>query len=194
MKFVTFQPLKVKSVLDKKEVYIAEENDTLNNKIFCLKLDSTTRERMFLTAPSCPQVMIIFETDKFEEIDTVSWVNKLFLNIETSSLSKYKEYTVDKIDASSVISMKIISTSYNINTIQNEFLDADLHELNELSGYDWFRAEDKGQWWSTEDAVEYVRVISSCMIPQMPLKEDTYDSAINLIRKEFRKRKYSVKK
>ena len=47
MKFVTFQPLKVKSVLDKKEVYKAEENNTFNNKIFCLKLDNTTRERVF---------------------------------------------------------------------------------------------------------------------------------------------------
>ena len=194
MKFVTFQPLKVKSVLDKKEVYKAEENNTFNNKIFCLKLDNTTRERVFLTAPSFPQVMIIFETDKFEEVDAISWVNKLFLNIETPSSSKYKEYTVDKIDASSVISMRIISTSDNVDKVQKEFLDADLYELDELSGYEWFRAVDKGQWWNTSDAVEFVRVISSCMIPFMPLKEDMYDSAINLVRREFRKRKYSVKK
>lgn len=194
MKFVTFQPLKVKSVLDKKEVYKAEKNSILNNKIFCLKLDNTTRERVFLAAPSFPQVMIIFETDKFEEIDTISWLNKLFLNIETPSSSKYKEYTVDEIDASSVISMRILSTSDNVDKVQKEFLDVDLYELDELSGYEWFRSVDKGQWWGTSDAVEFVSVITSCMIPFMPLKEDVYDSAINLVRREFRKRKYSVKK
>lgn len=50
MKFVTFQPLKVKELLEKEGSYIAKENNTNFNKIFCLKVDKTTIERVFFNS------------------------------------------------------------------------------------------------------------------------------------------------
>lgn len=133
-----------------------------------------------------PQVMVIFESDEFEEIDTISWVNKLFLDLDVPSTSKYKEYMVDRIDLSSVVSMKVISTSSNADEVQDAFIDAHFEELEDISGKKWFRGMGKGEsWWGSKESVEFVHAVSLCMMPYVRLDEYDYNMALSLIRKHF---------
>lgn len=184
MKLVTFQPIKVSRVLKTEGVYKAQDNDTFMNKIFCLKLDKSTMERVFAISPSMPQVMIVFETEDYEELDYIKWVNKIFLNKSTRGSSKYKEYMVNEIKESCVIRYEIISTSTDVQEVQNNFMDHHFMELEMLSGNSWYRFKDK-DWWETVEAQEYVNKICSCMIPQTVLTENYFDEAMRLIRKYF---------
>jgi len=189
MKFVTFQPLKVKETLEKEGVYEAKGNNSLEDKIFCLKIDKDIMERVYLSAPSMPQIMVIFESNEFKEIDSIARVNKLFLGIDTPSTSKYKEYTVDKIEACSVKSIKVLSTSSDVDIVQDVFIGSHLEELEKVSGYKWKRGEDlKESWWSSSEGIDVVFALTQCMIPSFELDEYFYDNAVSLIRKHFIKK------
>lgn len=189
MRFVTFQPLKVKDILEKEGVYKAKGNNTLEDKIFCLKVDKDIMERVYLSAPSMPQIMVIFESDEFEEIDSIARVNKLFLGVDTPSTSKYKEYTVGKIEACSVKSIKVISSSSNADIVQDAFIDSHFEELENVSGYKWKRGKDmKDSWWNSSDGVGVVFAMTNCMIPEFELDERFYDNTVNLIKEHFIKK------
>ena len=190
-KFITFQPQKVADTLNEKEVYTAPFNSQLlgkENKIFCLRVDEHTIERIFLCAPSMPQVAILFETDKFEEIDSIEWVNKIFLGIDKKINSKYKEYTVDKIEKKDVISIDTISFSDNPDVVQDDFMNEHFKELEKLSEHKWYRLADRDDFWKSPKAIEFVEQMSLCMMPYRELTEKDYDKAVNLVRDNFIKR------
>lgn len=45
-----------------------------------------------------PQVCVVFETDEFEEVDSIAWVNHLFFGLpyNPDRNCKYKEYTFNE--------------------------------------------------------------------------------------------------
>lgn len=183
--FVTFQPISTLNSIENKGICLGSDGNRLNNKIYCLALNEFTMERLFICAPSMPQVMIIFETDKFEEIDSIAWVNRLFLGKETLSTSKYKEYTVDSIKNTDVIKTRIISDSKDPDEVQDKFVNTHYGSIAKLSGKKWYRLGDIPNFWNKPHAFMVVEKITSCMIPHKEITEENYDEAIELVRKYF---------
>ena len=76
------------------------------NPIFCFSIESVKDAliKSILAAPNCPEKLIIFETDSYEEIDIIQW-NKLIhskgMDIEDCFTDKgiiYKEFIVKEIE------------------------------------------------------------------------------------------------
>lgn len=185
MKFITFQPKSVLDTLNKDGVYNAPSNEVLKNKIYALKLDEHTMERIFTCAPSMPQIAIVFNSEDFEEIDSVAWVNELNLGITESLNTKYKEYIFDKIELSSVESTINISDSEDPDEVQDDFMDYHFKSIQKLSGYSWYRLCDVVDSLTEEESSELMYYVELCMMPFMPVTEADYDIWLDLIRKHF---------
>ena len=191
MKLITFQPLKVKNIINKQGVYYPPDNDLIGKSIFCLKLDKDTMETVYMTAPSMPQIMLTLEVEdsRVTEIDYIQWVNQLNGLKGTKNLSKYKEYCIDYIKSEDIISKQVISKSNNPDIVQTDFMNTHFNELEILSGYEWFRAadEDFADFWGTDKSFELIARIQHCMMPTItPLTEIFVDETRDLLRKIFR--------
>lgn len=185
MKFITFQPKCVADILSSVGVYNAPKNEILMSKIFCLKVDSDTMERLFMCAPSMPQIAIIFETEEYAELDSVTWVNKLSLGLDLKLNTKYKEYLVDRIYNSSVIEVIDISNSDDPIEVQNDFMNTHFKELEQLSGHRWHRLCDREDLFGTAKAEWLLHYVSLCMMPYREVTEKDFDRFAEIIREEF---------
>lgn len=191
MRLITFQPLHVLDTINKQGVYKAPFNSqTGSNKIYCLQVNENTMERIFTCAPSMPQVGIIFETDDYEELDSIAWVNELFLNIKTNKTSKYKEYTVGSIKQSQIIKTIDISDSDNPDEVQDKFMDKHFKEFEKLSGHKWYRVCDREDIIGTDDAKIFFEYIQLCMMPYREVTEEDYDKWLDIIRKLYIKKEF----
>lgn len=188
MRFITFQPWKVVESLDSTGIYNAPKNKKLKDKIYCLKVDENTMGRIFMCAPSMPQVAIIFETDDYEELDSVAWVNEISLGLKIDSTSKYKEYTVNKISKDEVLEYITISKSEDPDEVQDDFMDTHFKELEKLSGHKWYRLCEREDLVGSAEADELMFHIHLCMMPFMPVTEKDYDKWAELIRRNFIKK------
>lgn len=193
MKIITFQPLKVLEKLQQDGVYEPEYNERLGQRVFCLKLDENTMENVFMTAPSMPQVFIEFEVDStdVEVLDYLEWVN--YLNGHNkytgkfSSKVKYKEYAVKSIKMLDVLSTGIISKSDDPDKVQDDFMDYHFTHLENLSGHNWYRNNDKHmeKFWQSFEALNFVNKITHCMMPITKLTDSELEEAHQLIRKIY---------
>lgn len=190
MKFITFQPLICREALLNDGIYIPKVDVRYNGyeKIFALSVDEHTKERLFTIGPSMPQVCVVFETDEFEEVDSISWVNHLFFGLpyNPDKNCKYKEYTFDKIEKKNVVKMFVISDSPDVNEVQDSFFDTDFQFLCKLSGKKWKKLKGLfgGNIFKSQfEAEMFVKVVTNCIIPRfdVPLVQANYDSAINMI-------------
>lgn len=194
MRLITFQPKWVLDMLTKDGKYTKALEDSaskLGSRIFCSAYDESLLERIFITAPSVPQVAIIFDTDEYETVDTVSWVNYLSLDIpyEFSADSKYHEYTVESVLLLSVVDSFIVSDATNIDDTQDALMGLHFPDLEKDCKYTWNRCGDACMldFWGTRDAYDFVSKVTNCMICSEPLTTDDFDEVIRLVIKYFRK-------
>lgn len=204
MKFITFQPLKAYRRLSRGLVYESIPVDYINfDRIFAIKLDENTRERLFCVAPSMPQVAIIFETENYEEKDSINFTNTMLEHychlLQYKPInSKYKEYIFDKILPEEVEEMIILSESDNEDEVQDDFINTDkLDFLDELSGRDWNKIRNIKNpidiFHTEKNNMEYLKLMNQCMAPWlMPkpkmLTEQQMDKFYSLVRKYFIKK------
>lgn len=192
MKFITFQPKNVEYELSKNGAYNAPKNETLMNKIFALKLDGNIMERIYMCAPSMPQIGIIFESDDYAELDSVEWVNKLHVGIDKKLNTKYKEYTLDKIESEKVIKIINISDSNDPDEVQDDFMDKHFMQLEKLSGYKWDRICDRPDLAGTYEANKLCMNMMRIMTPFEEVTEQEFDDTAELLRTLYRK--HEIKK
>ncbi|MBO5388700.1 MAG: hypothetical protein J6A59_11270 [Lachnospiraceae bacterium] len=188
MRFITFQPKLVVDELNKNGIYTPQDNEHFGRRIFALKIDKNIMERVFMCAPSMPQVAIIFEADNFVELDSVAWVNELHLGIHNKTDTKYKEYTFDKINKSDVLEIINISDSDDPDEVQDDFMDTHFRELEKLSGHKWYRLCDREDLVGSCESLELMRYIHLCMMPYREVTEKDYDTWAEIIRKLFIKK------
>lgn len=194
MKLITFQPLAVLDEIDKYRVYTPPECNIIEKYVYCTKLDEHTAERLFLLAPSFPQILIYLDVDdsKIEEIDSVSWVNKIFLGAKyNKDESKYKEYRISEIRKEEVYKTKIISNSYNEDKVQDDYMNKHFYDIERLSGSKWYRGSDDKilEFWGSHQAMNFVKKVARCIMPlEREVTEAEFDEAIKLINKYFKKK------
>lgn len=195
MKLVTFQPLTVLNKLNETGVYTPEYSDWLGQRVFCVKMDEDTREKLFLTAPSMPQVALYLDVpdNEIEVIDSVAWANYLALDTdyeENKNLnSGYLEYAVSKITKEQLIESSVITESSDSNFVQEEYQNKHFEEIEKLSGSKWYTVGDKEmqEFWGTNRAMIFVTLIHRCMMPfERITTVNDFNKASRLINKYFR--------
>lgn len=178
--FVTYQPSSVLNYIEENGSYPAPANERLLNGIWCLEVNKDTYARVFLCAPAMPQVMIVFQSSDYEEIDYINWVNKLYLSLETSYDSPYKEYIVKSIDSGQIIHFDTMSTSDDLDEIQDDFMSDPQVYLKKLTNKKW-RNRNSESFWSSPEAVSFVEHISLCVLPYRKLEPDDFSKALELV-------------
>ena len=193
MKLITFQNLGALKELNEKGLYKPKKDDFSDlTDIFCLGYNESTRERLFITAPSYPQCCIVFETDDYKDLDSVSWVNYLYSGEDYfDNGSKYREYTVEEIRKDSVVYTEELSTVTDPDVLQDLFINNSFEKLCKLSRKEWVDMKGKGFMdiipGGYEEAFMFVTTITNCMIPNQGrlLCERDFDNAIELVNKYF---------
>lgn len=193
MKLITFQSLDALKELNEEGLYKPKKDDFSElTDIFCLGYNGSTRERLFITAPSYPQCCIVFETDDYRDLDSVSWANHLYSGEDYfDNGSKYREYTVKEIRKDSVVYAEELSTETDPDVLQDLFINNPFEKLCKLSRKDW--VDMKGKCFMDiipggyEKAFMFVTIITNCMIPNQGrlLCESDFDNAIELVNKYF---------
>lgn len=164
MRLVTFQPLNV----------------ALDGQFFCLAVDEHTMERIYITGPSYPQQCIVFDTEEYVEIDSVSRVNSLFqfTDYEMRPNCRYKEYLVEGIDKDSIVYTETITTETDVMSVQSAFQDAQHNYFRALSPYKW-KTLDK---LPSNMHMEFLQKVTNVLMPLEYEVDDTdFDSAIEIV-------------
>lgn len=191
MKLITFQPFKIKEEIEDRGIYYPPNNNKIGKRVFCLRLDKTTAERLYLVAPTMPQMLLTLEIDNkyIEEIDYIQWVNKIN-NLEVpKETSKYKEYCINCIKDTDVLNTQIICKSNDMDLVQDAFLNTHFKEIESLSGYKWKKPEVEipETFWKSSSGIELTNKMIHCMRPIFkPLTEEFMDETLQLIREVFR--------
>lgn len=142
MRFITFQPKKVLDTLNSCGE-IKAKGSSIGEKIFCVEVNKFTRQQLFITAPTFPQVAITFDADDAQMVDAVCWVNHLVTGIPYKSRNncKWKEYVVPRIKSNQIVRVDTISTSSDSTIVQQDYLDYHYDWLCELSDLRWKKFE-----------------------------------------------------
>lgn len=189
MELITFQPAFVRDTILAHGMYLPKHRVAGDfDKVFCLAVDEKTMERLPIVAPSFPQIGIIFETEDYEVIDAISWVNHLSFGDEyvCDQDCKYKEYTVPHINKSNVKQFVEISSSSDADAIQDDFLECNIELLSKRSGKRWKSFDclfKQGSPISVEAADSFLLTLMNCVMPQYGRRvtNSDYDHAIELI-------------
>lgn len=133
----------------------------------------------------------MFDTDDYEELDSVAWVNYLFVGgkqYTPDASCKYKEYAVQRIRKQDVKMYVDASSSDDVDCVQDDFIDKDFKFFGEKSGLKW---HSKRQMFENilgggnSVTNSYFETITNCMIPDngRPATEQDFDKAIRLVHK-----------
>ena len=133
----------------------------------------------------------MFDTDDYEELDSVAWVNYLFVGgkqYTPDASCKYKEYTVQRIRKQDVKMYVDVSSSDDVDCVQDDFIDKDFKFFGEKPGLKWHSKRQMfenilGDGNSVTNS--YFETITNCMIPDngRPATEQDFDKAIRLVHK-----------
>lgn len=193
MKLITFQPKLARKILKHDGVYRPIKNENLDQVdyaeegIFCLPVDENTRARLYITGVAYPQVGIVFETEDYEEVDSIFRANSLaHEGYVGESNTKYKEYIVNEVKLSQVIEFIDVSESDDVDTVLDDFYSIDYPILDKLSGKRWRDLSEVfgglGIFETTEESIEFADILMHCIAPlDYPTSEEEYDKAIELI-------------